>query len=431
MPAWFIEDYDEIFIRVLRDDIEFLVPKFRGDLIVEEPYLYWFWNDRERGDGGNRRLFKINYEDVVDGYSGYLDNPSSAQQLADDINVMIRSAFSAGGDILLNKGDLLTNDGGGDVIHPAGADRSLVGYWSANSDGLRNWTPTEVFQNSSGVAVDGVTITGTGLSGDPLIGHQVGGANLWAYKAKTSATSGDPASTHLLWNNATQISATQLNLSHITDDGFDIDLYFPYIVTGDQLIVQDRDDSTNYQIWTVSGATTIHSNSYIEIPVTLDSSGGSGTTNFSNNHQLLVAKFGGTSPEYETYHIAAIATWNPLDGTTVHFNGTGNVVNTGAANLKNIILPACTIIEVDIIWTATSAAGSNESIPLSMRLNDTTDIAIATISNTAAIKRFQNTGLSQAMNGTTDYVCFKIACPTWGTNPTSVGMQGYIKYRLT
>lgn len=144
----------------------------------------------------------------------------------------------------------------------------------------------------------------------------------------------------------------------------------------------------------------------------------------------IIITGGAIQAPFKEYHICAITSWNPLDGTTVFFNGTGNVVNTGAANLKNIILPACTIVGVDIIWNATGAAGSNESIPLQIRFNDTTDIAVATVSDTAAVKRFTNTGLSQAMNGTTDFVCFKIVCPTWATNPTAVGFQGFIRYRL-
>jgi hypothetical protein len=123
MAIWFIEDYDEIFIRV--NDFH-LVPKFRSELVVEEPYLWWYWNDRERGDGGDRRFFKINYLDVADNYSGYVSDPASAQALSDAINVMIRSAFDGGGEILSEKGDLLTNNGATDVVLPVGANRKVL-----------------------------------------------------------------------------------------------------------------------------------------------------------------------------------------------------------------------------------------------------------------------------------------------------------------
>lgn len=154
-----------------------------------------------------------------------------------------------------------------------------------------NTDPLNPIVEFQGVNVDGNTITGTGTAGDPLKAHSAGGANLWAYKAKTTITSGDPGAGYMIWDNATQISAGQINLSHLTDGGFDFDLFFPFIVTGDTLIVQDRDNSNNNQIWTVSGTPLINPNLCIEIPVTLTSSGGTGTTNFANNHELIVAKF--------------------------------------------------------------------------------------------------------------------------------------------
>jgi hypothetical protein len=107
------------------------------------------------------------------------------------------------------------------------------------------------------------------------------------YKAKTTITSGDPGSGYLIWNNATQTSATQLNISHLTDTPIqDIDLYLSAIAVGNKLIVQDRDVSERFQIWTVTGTPTQIASSYWTIPVTLTQSAG---TAFTNNHKLLFA----------------------------------------------------------------------------------------------------------------------------------------------
>lgn len=115
-----------------------------------------------------------------------------------------------------------------------------------------------------------------------------GTTNAFFYQAKTSITSGDPGSGHLIWNNATQISATQLNVSHLTDTPVeDIDIFLSAITIGNKLIVQDRNDSANYQSWTVSGAPTQIGSTYWTIPVTLLESQGTGTTGFANNHDLL------------------------------------------------------------------------------------------------------------------------------------------------
>jgi hypothetical protein len=61
-----------------------------------------------------------------------------------------------------------------------------------------------------------------GLTGPA--GASGGSTNAWKYKAKTNATSGYPTNGHLLWNNATQTSATSIIVSHLTDDDTDIEL---------------------------------------------------------------------------------------------------------------------------------------------------------------------------------------------------------------
>jgi hypothetical protein len=123
----------------------------------------------------------------------------------------------------------------------------------------------------------------------------VSAGTLWLYKAKTSATSGYPGDGFILWDNATQTSATHLLFAHLTNDNIDIDLFLSQIASGNTLVVQDQNDSTNYQKWTVSGSPTNTnggtSTSYWTVPVTLVTSAGTGTTGFSNNHALIVGKF--------------------------------------------------------------------------------------------------------------------------------------------
>lgn len=158
MAAWFIDDFDQTRIYVTDSVRQWFIPKFRIYMTVTEPYLYLHWNDREQGDGGSQRLLVFNFNDVVDSYSGYVDNPSSAADLMNQIEAMIISGWTSigvGGDILLNKGDILTHNGTSDVIHPAGPDRSLVGYDSTSSDGLSNYTPAQVLANANGVVGPG------------------------------------------------------------------------------------------------------------------------------------------------------------------------------------------------------------------------------------------------------------------------------------
>jgi hypothetical protein len=58
---------------------------------------------------------------------------------------------------------------------------------------------------------------------------------------------------------------------------------------GDILVIQDRADSDNYQKWEVSSAITVIPNSYVEVPVTLINSGGTGSTGFANNADIFLA----------------------------------------------------------------------------------------------------------------------------------------------
>jgi hypothetical protein len=93
----------------------------------------------------------------------------------------------------------------------------------------------------------------------------------------------------LIWNNATQISATQINIDHIDADNIDIDIFLEILSPGDILVIQDRNNSVNFQKWEVSAAITIFPNDYVVVPVTLINSGGTGTTNFANNENIFLA----------------------------------------------------------------------------------------------------------------------------------------------
>jgi hypothetical protein len=92
----------------------------------------------------------------------------------------------------------------------------------------------------------------------------------------------------LIWNNATQISATQLNVAHIDADNIDINIFLHILNVGDFLIIQDRNNSANYQKWELRSA-LVEQTGYDEVPVTFISSGGTGTTGFANNENIFLA----------------------------------------------------------------------------------------------------------------------------------------------
>jgi hypothetical protein len=118
-------------------------------------------------------------------------------------------------------------------------------------------------------------------------------SSFYDYIAKTTSTSGDPGNTFLLWNSGTQTAATQINVSHINADGYDIDILLALIQSGSQFFIQDSTNSNNYQKWQVTATPTIQTN-YIQIPVTLIGSGGTSSFTNGTNVLFIVATSGGT-----------------------------------------------------------------------------------------------------------------------------------------
>ena len=119
-------------------------------------------------------------------------------------------------------------------------------------------------------------------------GANGGSSTAWRYRAKTNATSGYPTNGHLLWNNAMQVNATEILVSHLDDEGSDIELFLSFFAEGQKLFIQNRDDSSQNQIWEITGTPTVTnpntSTSYYTFPVTLVSSQGGA---FTNNHSIL------------------------------------------------------------------------------------------------------------------------------------------------
>ena len=115
-------------------------------------------------------------------------------------------------------------------------------------------------------------------------------ASLYNYKANTSLQSGNPSSTYILWNNVTQTSATQINISHLTDgaSSTDIDIFLSLVRINDTFIIQDKSNSANYQKWQVNGTPISHPNNYYEFPVSLLDTGGTGNA-FTSEQLIFLA----------------------------------------------------------------------------------------------------------------------------------------------
>ena len=137
-------------------------------------------------------------------------------------------------------------------------------------------------------------ITGTqGTQGEGIqgaVGQAGQSASFYSYSGLTTQADGDPGVGKILWvdHGNDQLNTAQINISHLTTDDIDIDVFLALLKTGDTMIIQDANDSDNYQIWTINGAETLHPNDYVEIPVTISDSSGTGSTGFADGHPLIV-----------------------------------------------------------------------------------------------------------------------------------------------
>ena len=126
------------------------------------------------------------------------------------------------------------------------------------------------------------------------------GASLYPYKIDTTSQTPPPTASYIRYNNLTQINSTQIYISHIDKDGYDIEVLLATLQSGDYIIIQDEAVTTNFQRFDLTSNATLIANSYISLNVSLNSSSGTGTTNFGNNLNVLLFTFnkgiGATGP---------------------------------------------------------------------------------------------------------------------------------------
>lgn len=156
-------------------------------------------------------------------------------------------------------------------------------------------------------------------------------AILGEYKISTNTTP-PPATGYIEYNNTTQASATEITVHTETQDGIDIALLLSILPVGGAVVIQDKNEHTNYQIWEISGTPT-NNTSYWTFPVTLNSSGGTGTTNFPNNHQVFLAGFGGGAVSDEAYNEA---TWNGITTVAPSKNAVRDKIESLSSDIANV-----------------------------------------------------------------------------------------------
>jgi hypothetical protein len=129
---------------------------------------------------------------------------------------------------------------------------------------------------------DGSTTIASGSGGNS--------SNIYLYNSNTTLLP-PTGNGQIRFNNAIQDDATEIYVSHLTRDAIDIDEFLLLINTLSIIYIQDQNTSLNFIKYTVSGIPTIVINDYITIPVLKQSSSGTGSTNFSNGHNIFMSVF--------------------------------------------------------------------------------------------------------------------------------------------
>lgn len=120
---------------------------------------------------------------------------------------------------------------------------------------------------------------------------------------------------------------------------------------------------------------------------------------------------------------------SPADGTTYYFSNFNAAPQSASSTIHQCTFDkACTIIAANIN-SVTGVAGSNEAWVLHIRINDTTDTQIASVSSTAQGRVWANNTLNINI-AVGDKFVIKAVSPTWGTNPTNLVWSGYLTIQL-
>ena len=107
---------------------------------------------------------------------------------------------------------------------------------------------------------------------------------MYNYRTNTTTTTAPPIPNgDIIWNNAIQTASTILYVSHINSDNQDVEVLLASIPVGTTLTIQDKLNSANNQVWTITSVTPTP-NTLVAFGVSLLSS----THLFSNNNPLLL-----------------------------------------------------------------------------------------------------------------------------------------------
>ncbi len=117
-------------------------------------------------------------------------------------------------------------------------------------------------------------------------------------------------------------------------------------------------------------------------------------------------------------------TSSPADGGTIYFGNLPKAPVIAAATSK-VYIPKTGTIKYASIYSYSGTAGTNEAWVMYIRLNNTTDTQIASVSLATSERVWSNSSLNIPVTAGS-YIEIKAVNPTWVTNPLTTIFSGNI-----
>ena len=198
-------------------------------------------------------------------------------------NILLQGNSAGATDIDLNNNDILNVNNidlttiNGSAYPPSSSTDLANVLLQGNSAGA-----TDIDLNNNNILqVDNINLTTINGSAYPPSNPS---SSLFNYKAKTTEQSPPVDNGFIYWDNEVQSSANNLFVSHLDDNGNDIDVLLGGLSVGYKILIQDQNNSNNYQQWEITNISPTTPNTFIWFGVTLLES----SYSFTNNHAILL-----------------------------------------------------------------------------------------------------------------------------------------------
>lgn len=134
---------------------------------------------------------------------------------------------------------------------------------------------------------------------------------------------------------------------------------------------------------------------------------------------------GATGTQCYTLPITAANLATATDAQTIYFGSLAGLAPGTTAALARVYIPKSGSIKAAYIFAHAATSGTNEAWVLHVRLNNTSDTQISSLSANTATRLWSNAALSIPVVAG-DYIEIKSVNPTWATNPANVRFGGVV-----